>query len=49
MVPATALKTSVGTLSSSPSAADIATVTEDAAGVVSFVKSFTDATSSQCG
>ena len=44
-----ALKSSVGALSSSPSAAQIATVTKDAAGVVSSVKTFTDATSSQCG
>jgi hypothetical protein len=44
-----ALKTAVAGLSSSPSAAQIATVTKDAASVVSSVKSFTDATSSQCG
>lgn len=44
-----ALKSSVAALSSSPSAAQIATVTKDSAGVVSSVKSFTDATSSQCG
>jgi hypothetical protein len=43
-----ALKTSVAGLSSSLSAAQIATVTRDAASVVSSVKSFTDATSSQC-
>lgn len=43
-----ALKSSVDGLSSSPSAAQIATVTRDAASVVSSVKSFTDATSSQC-
>jgi hypothetical protein len=49
VIPAAALKTSVGTLSSSPSAAAIATITKDPAGVVSSVKSFTDATSSQCG
>jgi hypothetical protein len=44
-----ALKSSVRALASSPSVADIATVTKNAAGVVSSVKSFTDATSSQCG
>ena len=44
-----ALKSSVAGLSSSPSAAQIATVTKDAASVVSSVKNFTDATSSQCG
>jgi hypothetical protein len=43
-----ALKNSVAALPSSPSAAQIATVTRDAANVVSSVKSFTDATSSQC-
>jgi uncharacterized protein involved in exopolysaccharide biosynthesis len=43
-----ALKSSVAGLSSSPSAAQIATVTKDAASVVSSVKNFTDATSSQC-
>jgi hypothetical protein len=43
-----ALKSSVTALSASPSAGQIATVTKDAAGVVSSVKSFTDATSSQC-
>lgn len=43
-----ALKSSVAGLPSSPSAAQIATVTKDAASVVSSVKSFTDATSSQC-
>ncbi len=43
-----ALKNSVAGLSSSPSAAQIATVTKDAASVVSSVKTFTDATSSQC-
>jgi hypothetical protein len=41
-------KNSVAGLSSSPSAAQIATVTKDAASVVSSVKNFTDATSSQC-
>ena len=44
-----ALKTSVTALPSSPSAAQIATVAKDAASVVSSVKNFTDATSSQCG
>ena len=44
-----ALKSSVATLTSSPSAGQIATVTKDAANVVSSVKSFTNATSSQCG
>lgn len=44
-----ALKNSVAALPSNPSAAQIATVTKDAANVVSSVKSFTDATSSQCG
>ena len=43
------LKSSVAALPSSPSAAQIATVTRDAAGVVSSVKSFTDASSSKCG
>jgi hypothetical protein len=43
-----ALKSSISGLSSSPSAAQIATVTKDAASVVSSVKTFTDATSSQC-
>lgn len=43
-----ALKSSVTTLSSSPSAAAIATVTRDASNVVSSVRSFMDATSSQC-
>ena len=43
-----ALKTAVAALSSSPSAVQIATVTKDAASVVSSVKSFTDATSSKC-
>ena len=43
-----ALKSSVTALSASPSAGQIATVTKDAASVVSSVKSFTDATSSQC-
>jgi hypothetical protein len=44
-----ALKNSVTALPSSPSAAQVATVTKDAANVVSSVKNFTDATSSQCG
>jgi len=44
-----ALKRSVAALSPSPSAAEVATVTKDSASVVSSVKSFTDATSSQCG
>jgi hypothetical protein len=44
-----ALKSSVATLASSPSAVQIATVTKDAASVVSSVQSFTNATSSQCG
>jgi hypothetical protein len=44
-----ALKNSVTTLASSPSAGQVATVTKDAASVVNSVKSFTDATSSQCG
>jgi len=44
-----ALKSSVTALPSNPSATQIATVTKDAANVVSSVKSFTDATSSQCG
>ena len=43
-----ALKTSVTGLASSPSAAQIATVTKDAASVVSSVKRFTDASSSKC-
>ena len=42
------LKSSVAALPSSPSAAQIATVTRDAAGVVSSVKSFTDASNSKC-
>ena len=44
-----ALQSSVAALSPSPSATQIATVTKDSASVVSSVKSFTDATSSQCG
>jgi hypothetical protein len=43
-----ALKTSVTGLSSSPSATQVATVTRDAASVVSSVKTFTDASSSKC-
>jgi hypothetical protein len=43
-----ALKTAVQGLSSSPSAAQIATVARDASNVVNSVKSFTDATSSKC-
>jgi hypothetical protein len=42
------LKSSVTALPSSPSAAQIATVTKDAAGVVSSVKSFVDASNSKC-
>ena len=44
-----ALKNSVTALPSSPSVVQVATVTKDAANVVSSVKSFTNATSSQCG
>jgi outer membrane murein-binding lipoprotein Lpp len=44
----TALKTSVTALPSSPSAAQIATATRDAASVVSSVKSFVDASNSKC-
>jgi len=44
----TALKTSVTALPSSPSAAQIATATRDAANVVSSVKSFVDASNSKC-
>jgi len=43
-----ALKNSVTALPSNPSATQIATVAKDASNVVSSVKSFTDATSSQC-
>ena len=43
-----ALKNSVGALPSSASAAQIATVTRDAAGLVSSVKSFVDASNSKC-
>ena len=42
------LKTSLAGLSSSPSAAQIATVTGDAASVVSSVKNFVDASNSKC-
>jgi outer membrane murein-binding lipoprotein Lpp len=44
----TALKTSVTALPSSPSAAQIATATRNAASVVSSVKSFVDASNSKC-
>jgi hypothetical protein len=44
-----ALKNSVTALPPSPSASDIATVAKDAASVASSVKTFDDATSSQCG
>jgi conjugal transfer/entry exclusion protein len=43
-----ALKNSLAALPSSPSAAQVVTVTKDAASVVSSVKSFTDASSSKC-
>jgi hypothetical protein len=43
------LKSSVTALPSSPSATQIATVTRDAASVVSSVKSFVDASNSKCG
>jgi hypothetical protein len=43
-----ALKTSVTTLSASPSAAQIATVTKDAGKLVSSVTSFMNASSSKC-
>ena len=42
------LKSSVTALPSSPSAAQVAIVTRDAAGVVSSVKSFVDASNSKC-
>ena len=42
------LKSSVATLSSSPSAAQITTVTKDAAALVNSVTSFMDASSSKC-
>jgi len=44
----TALKNSVTALPSSPSAAQVATATRDAASVVSSVKSFADASNSKC-
>src|ERR1700746_3568030 len=44
-----ALKRFVAALPSSPSAAQIAIVTKDAASVVSSVKSFSDASNSKCG
>lgn len=43
-----ALKTSLAALPSSPSAAQVATVTQDAASVVSSVKNFVDASNSKC-
>jgi outer membrane murein-binding lipoprotein Lpp len=43
------LKNSVAALPSNPTAAQVATVTKDAANVVSSVKSFYNSTSSQCG
>lgn len=43
-----ALKSSVAALPSSPTATQLLTVTKDAASVVSSVKNFYDATSSQC-
>jgi hypothetical protein len=43
-----ALKSSLGALSPSPSVAQIATVTKDAASVASSVKSFLDASNSKC-
>jgi hypothetical protein len=43
-----ALKSSVAALSSSPTATQIATVAKDAGSVVSSVKNFSDASSSQC-
>jgi hypothetical protein len=42
------LKNSVAALPSSPSAVQVATVGQDAAGVVSSVKSFVDASNSKC-
>jgi hypothetical protein len=42
------LKSSVAALPSSPSATQVATVTRDAASVVSSVKSFVDASNSKC-
>jgi hypothetical protein len=43
-----ALKNALAALPSSPSAVQVATVTRDAASVVSSVKSFTDASNSKC-
>jgi hypothetical protein len=43
-----ALKSSLSALSSSPSVTDIATVAKNAAGVASSVKSFVDASNSEC-
>jgi len=43
-----ALKNSVAALSAAPSAAQIATVTKDAASVVSSVRNFMDASNSKC-
>jgi hypothetical protein len=43
------LKNSVAALPSNPSAAQVATVTKDAANVASSVKTFYNSTSSQCG
>ena len=43
-----ALKNSITALPSSPSAAQVATATRDAASVVSSVKSFVDASNSKC-
>ena len=43
-----ALKSSLAALPSSPSVAQIATVTRDASSVVSSVRSFTDASNSSC-
>ena len=43
------LKSSVAALASNRTAAQLVTVTADATNVVNSVKSFTDATSSQCG
>jgi len=43
-----ALKNSLSALPSSPSAAQIATITKDAGSVVSSVKSFVDASDSKC-
>ena len=44
-----ALKTSVRQVASGPTAANIATLTTNAASVVRSVKDFTDATNSKCG